>query len=88
VVRPSLENIALDRRVDARPADEFDPSLLRNLRVLVVDEEDDARVLLETMLAQYGADVRTASSVEEAFVAFERSPADIARLGASRSTSS
>jgi signal transduction histidine kinase/CheY-like chemotaxis protein len=77
VVMPSLENMALDRRVDARPADAFNSSLLRNLRVLVVDDEDDARALLETTLAQYGADVQTASSVEEAFVAFERSQPDV-----------
>ena len=72
VVTPSLENIALDRRVVARPADRFDPSLLRNVRVLVVDDEEDARVLLQTTLQQYGADVATASSVEEAFAAFEQ----------------
>ena len=72
VVRPSLENIAVDRRVVARPADRFDPSLLRNVRVLVVDDEEDARVLLQTTLQQYGADVATASSVEEAFAAFEQ----------------
>ena len=72
VVRPSLENIAVDRRVVARPADRFDPSLLRNVRVLVVDDEEDARVLLQTTLQQYGADVATASSVEEALAAFEQ----------------
>ena len=77
VVMPSLESIALDRRVVARPADRFDPSLLRNVRVLVVDDEDDARVLLQTTLQQYGAEVSTASSVEEAFVAFEETQPDV-----------
>jgi signal transduction histidine kinase/ActR/RegA family two-component response regulator len=77
VVMASAEDIARDRRVVARPADPFDPSLLRNLRVLVVDDEADARVLLETTLTQYGADVLTASSVEEAFAAFERSQPDV-----------
>jgi len=47
------------------------------VRVLVVDDEDDARVLLQTTLQQYGAEVSTASSVEEAFVAFEETQPDV-----------
>ena len=37
------------------------------MRVLVVDDQDDARELLEEALTQYGADVVTASSAAEAY---------------------
>ena len=39
---------------------------LRGLRVLVVDDEPDARDLLGRVLGQAGADVRTAASASEA----------------------
>jgi CheY-like chemotaxis protein len=37
------------------------------VRALVVDDEDDARNLIETALAQYGADVVAVSSAAEAY---------------------
>jgi signal transduction histidine kinase/ActR/RegA family two-component response regulator len=77
VLMSILDNLAADPRIVARPADPFDPSLLRDLHVLVVDDEDDARVLLQTALQQYGADVTTASSVEEAFAAFDEAQPDV-----------
>ena len=40
---------------------------LAGVRVLVVDDENDARELLETALTQYGADVFAAGSAAEAF---------------------
>jgi len=40
---------------------------LAGVRVLVVDDENDARELLETALTQYGADVVAAGSAAEAF---------------------
>ena len=46
----------------------------RTFEVLVVDDEEDARVLLETALATYGADVATASSVADALTEIDRSP--------------
>jgi CheY-like chemotaxis protein len=61
----------------AEPAEPVDLSPLRHLRVLVVDDEEDARVLLQTALAQYGADVITASSVADAFAAIDRSAPDV-----------
>ena len=51
--------------------------LLRNVRVLVVDYEEDARLLLETTLSQYGADVTIASSAAEALQAIERTVPDV-----------
>ena len=41
-------------------------TLLHHLRVLVVDDEEDARTLVSTVLRQYGAQAVTASSAEEA----------------------
>jgi CheY-like chemotaxis protein len=49
-----------------------EPCDLRGHRVLVVDDNEDARHLLETMLAAFGAAVRTAASVEEARTALTR----------------
>ena len=45
------------------------PAELRGLRVLVVDDETDARELMVTMLARSGAIVSAASSVSEAMTA-------------------
>ncbi len=45
------------------------PPLLDGLRVLVVDDEADARELLITMLGHYGAEVMAAATVREAFEA-------------------
>jgi signal transduction histidine kinase/ActR/RegA family two-component response regulator len=40
---------------------------LQGIRVLVVDDEPDARDLVRAVLTQYGADVRTAESASEGF---------------------
>ena len=50
---------------------------LDGLRVLVVDDDADARELLELALQQYGATVRTAASVEAAIADIERSCPDV-----------
>src|SRR4030095_1176203 len=42
------------------------PDYLRNLRVLVVDDEPDARDLLSEMLTIYEAEVKTCASAAEA----------------------
>ena len=41
---------------------------LAGVRALVVDDEDDARELIETVLTQYGAEVVAASSAAEAYM--------------------
>ena len=61
----------------ALPAVSVDDAMLRNVRVLVVDDEEDARLLLETTLAQYGADVTIAASAAEALQAIERAVPDV-----------
>jgi CheY-like chemotaxis protein len=42
------------------------PDYLRDLRVLVVDDEQDARDLLSELLTNYGAEVKTCASAAEA----------------------
>jgi signal transduction histidine kinase/CheY-like chemotaxis protein len=63
--------------VESVPAGVIDESLLRGLHVLVVDDEADARMLLETALTQYGAHVTTATSAAEALAHIERRLPDV-----------
>jgi CheY-like chemotaxis protein len=51
--------------------------LLRDLRVLVVDDQEDARALLSAALGQYGAHVCTAASARAALSLIETEPPDI-----------
>jgi signal transduction histidine kinase/ActR/RegA family two-component response regulator len=51
--------------------------LLDGLQVLVVDDEEDARDLLATALAQYGAEVRTAANAANAWQEIENHPPDV-----------
>ena len=53
------------------------PPELDGLRVLVVDDEPDARRLLAIVLEQCGAEVTTAGSVPDALVAFGKSRPDV-----------
>jgi CheY-like chemotaxis protein len=48
------------------------PPRLAGLRVLVVEDHDDTREFIATVLGQYGAEVTTATSVRMALTAFER----------------
>ncbi|HZG50601.1 MAG TPA: ATP-binding protein, partial [Pyrinomonadaceae bacterium] len=50
---------------------------LVNLRVLVVDDEPDARLLLKTIMEQSGAQVRVAASASEAMAALKEFRPDI-----------
>ena len=50
-----------------------DSSLLTGVDVLVVDDDEDARLLLQMTLTGYGAVVTTAASAREALAAIERS---------------
>jgi signal transduction histidine kinase/CheY-like chemotaxis protein len=79
VVLPSAESVVgRDASpVGALPAAVVDSSLLRGLHVLVVDDEEDARVLLETALTQYGAQVSTAASAAEALAEIDRRLPDV-----------
>lgn len=52
-------------------------SSLAGIRVLVVDDETDARELVATVLRQRGAEVRTASGAAEALAALDEAAADV-----------
>jgi signal transduction histidine kinase/CheY-like chemotaxis protein len=51
--------------------------LLRDIRVLVVDDEEDARALLQTALSTYGADVTVAASTADAIAEIDRRAPDV-----------
>lgn len=50
---------------------------LHNLRILVVEDEDDSRELIEMLLTSEGAAVRSAASAISALAMFEESAPDI-----------
>jgi CheY-like chemotaxis protein len=52
-------------------------SSLSGIRVVVVDDDRDARELLQVALRQYGADVRVAASADEAFEILSVDPPDV-----------
>jgi len=54
-----------------------DPDLLRDVRVLVVDDQEDARDLLTASLAHYGAVVTAVDSAAAAFVEIDRRVPDV-----------
>jgi CheY-like chemotaxis protein/nitrogen-specific signal transduction histidine kinase len=51
-----------------------DKATLADVRILVVDDEDDARELVRTVIAEHGANVAVASSAAEAFALFTGAP--------------
>ena len=53
------------------------PSMLERLRVLVVEDEPDAREFLTTLLTRFGADVIPAASVREALAGLESGRPDV-----------
>lgn len=58
-------------RADARTVADY-PSL-EGVRVLIVDDQEDARILVRTVLSRCGAEVDDAGSVSEAIALLERS---------------
>jgi PAS domain S-box-containing protein len=65
----------VQRRPDGRPLSAL--TSLGGLRVLVVDDEADARELLTTIMRQASADVQAAASVREALDILERWTPDV-----------
>src|SRR5688572_30801046 len=56
--------------IDPRPSSqEPSSSLLAGIRILVVDDDDDAREILKHVLVHAGATVSTAASAEQALIA-------------------
>ncbi len=70
--------LRIDERVDEQSAiNNQHSTILSGLRVLVVDDEEDARGLLRTVLEKNGAEVVAAASVREALAAIERDAPDV-----------
>jgi PAS domain S-box-containing protein len=65
----TADSIATDRANTATP-DDLSPAMdlidLRGIRILVVDDEADARDLLRTLLEKFGVEVMTAASARDA----------------------
>jgi CheY-like chemotaxis protein len=59
------------------PAPQFSPASLRGVRVLVVDDEPDARDLVRRVLEEYDASVTTADSGREAIERVRSEPPDL-----------
>ena len=76
IATPADEGVRI-RQAAALAADSIDPALLRGLRILVVDDQEDARMLMQTTLSQFGAEVATAATVDEALAAFARARPDV-----------
>ncbi len=74
-VRRAAEPLTPRKETDS-PHVEAPPSLL-GVKVLVVDDDNDARELLRSILAHHGASVRTAASAAEAIKEFTQSPPQI-----------
>jgi PAS domain S-box-containing protein len=58
-------------------SDEVVRLALTGIRVLVVDDQEDAREFLERLLAERGAFVTVAASAEEALAELDRAPPDV-----------
>lgn len=65
------------RLTDHPLPDECDKQELEGLRVLIVDDEEDARDLVRTVLRQCGAETFLASSAAEALLAIEEQRPDV-----------
>src|SRR5207244_2014305 len=66
-----------EREIAPRPRRLTDPTLLRGVSVLVVDDDRDAADYVRTVLSLAGAQVRTTASSAEALAAFHASKPDI-----------
>jgi PAS domain S-box-containing protein len=70
--------LRIDDKADENSAARHPPSaILQGLRVLVVDDEEDARVLIQTVLEKQGAEVSAVGSAREALDALETFKPDV-----------
>jgi signal transduction histidine kinase/CheY-like chemotaxis protein len=72
VILPSVIGTGRLATRDVKGADAVDESLLHGINVLVVDDDEDARLLLQMTLSRYGAAVTTAGSARDALAAIDR----------------
>jgi CheY-like chemotaxis protein len=62
------------RREETRPAE---PMSLAGVRILVVDDDEDARELIGAMLNTYGAQLAAVASADEAVAHIQREPPNV-----------
>ena len=72
VERPQAASV-----IEPAGSDTVDSSLLTGVDVLVVDDDEDARLLMQMTLSRYGAAVTTVASVGEALESIDRAVPDI-----------
>jgi len=72
---PLLADLTLT--TSARHSAMLDGSLLSGVRVLVVDDEADARVTLGAILEQFGAEPTVVASAQDALDSIAHSPPDV-----------
>jgi PAS domain S-box-containing protein len=77
VALPLTERFATPAEVVPRSSRGLGPGALEGIRVLVVDDEEDARELMAAILRQHGAVVTVASDVPSAIHAFDGAPPDV-----------
>jgi PAS domain S-box-containing protein len=81
VAFPILPSSTADSAPPSLPPESVPPPSelvqLEGLRILIVDDDDDARVLLASILESYGCRIRTASSVAEALELFAEQTPDV-----------
>lgn len=73
---PTVEDYGSDL-AHSQGADPDELLSLNNLRILVVDDEPDSRDLVQFVLEEYGAVVKTAASVTEAIATLETESLDL-----------
>jgi signal transduction histidine kinase len=78
---PRTVTIAVSADAAATPAETAAPPTmtpsLKDLRILIVDDQADAREVVATVLERYGAEARVAASASEAYAILERDRPDV-----------
>jgi PAS domain S-box-containing protein len=74
---PLFRAAEADGKTPARPAGESAEPSLEGVRVLVVDDDEDVRGMMQAVLTERGAQVRAAASAGEALDAAQREPPDV-----------
>jgi two-component system, chemotaxis family, CheB/CheR fusion protein len=71
---PTTTIVNVDNTKSCEPEPEYSPrpTALAGMRILIVDDEPDCAFLTGYLLSQWGADVKTVISADEALDVFER----------------
>ncbi len=77
IVLPLAERFATPEEIVPRSSRGLGSGVLEGIRVLVVDDEEDARELMAAILRQHGAVVTTAADAPSALHVFDGAPPDV-----------